>query len=90
MTGQVDGEAFDVVLARLGDTVDEVVIVEWLVGVGDTVGRGDGLVRVETDKVEVDVEAPVAGVVIERLADEGDEVATGAVLCRLAVRERSD
>lgn len=90
MTGQVDGETFDVVLARLGDTVDEVVIVEWLVGVGDTVGRGDGLVRVETDKVEVDVEAPVAGVVIEHLADEGDEVATGAVLCRLAVRERGD
>ncbi len=68
-------------LARLGETVDEVVIVEWLVGVGDTVAVGDALVRVETDKVEVDVEAPVAGIVTAVLVDEGDEVATGADLC---------
>jgi 2-oxoglutarate dehydrogenase E2 component (dihydrolipoamide succinyltransferase) len=74
----------DVILGRLGDTVDEVVIVEWLVAVGDSVEPGTALVRVETDKVEVDVEATMAGVVVERLVEEGDEVATGAVLCRIS------
>jgi 2-oxoglutarate dehydrogenase E2 component (dihydrolipoamide succinyltransferase) len=74
-----------VLLARLGDTVDEVVVLEWLVAVGDRVVAGDALVRVETDKVEVDVEAPVAGVVIDHAVAEDDEVATGSVLCHIDV-----
>lgn len=75
-----------VVLERLGDTVDDVVVLEWLVAVGDQVAAGDALVRVETDKVEVDVAAPVAGTVVEVLAAEGDEVATGAVICHIETR----
>lgn len=74
-----------VVLARLGDTVDRVVVLEWLVGVGQQVAPGDPLVRVETDKVEVDVEAPIGGRVAELLVAEGDEVATGATLCHIEV-----
>ena len=73
-----------VVLARLGDTVDEVVIVEWLVAVGAEVQPGDPLVRVETDKVEVDVESPYAGTVSVLSVAEGDEVPTGATLCVIA------
>lgn len=74
-----------VVLARLGDTVDEVVVIEWLVTVGAVVQQGDGLVRMETDKVEVDVEAPFSGTVTELLVAEGDEVPTGATICHIAV-----
>jgi 2-oxoglutarate dehydrogenase E2 component (dihydrolipoamide succinyltransferase) len=74
-----------VLLARLGDTVDEVVVLEWLVAVGERVAAGDPLVRVETDKVEVDVEAPVAGVVVDHAVAEDDEVATGSVLCHIDV-----
>ncbi len=73
-----------VVLARLGETVDEVVVVEWLVTVGAVVQPGDRLVRVETDKVEVEVEAPFPGTVTELLVAEGDEVPTGAALCLVA------
>ncbi|MDQ3544147.1 MAG: hypothetical protein M3431_09855 [Actinomycetota bacterium] len=73
-----------VVLARLGETVDEVVVVEWLVTVGAVVQPGDRLVRVETDKVEVEVEAPFPGTVTELLVAEGDEVPTGAALCLIA------
>ncbi len=72
-----------VLLARLGETVDEVVVVEWLVEVGAVVQVGDPLVRVETDKVEVEVEAPFGGTVTELLVAEGDDVATGATICRI-------
>ncbi len=41
----------------------EGTLVEWLVADGDTVAAGDILYRVETDKVENEIEAPVAGVV---------------------------
>lgn len=76
-----------VVLPRLGDTVDEVVVIEWLVEVGARVAVGDPLVRVETDKVEVDVDAPFAGIVGEILVGQGDEVRTGAVLCLITPEE---
>jgi len=70
-----------VVLPRLGDTVDEVVIIEWLVTAGQHVEIGMPLIRVETDKVEVDVESQHAGIVRELFVVEGDEIKTGSALC---------
>ena len=71
-------------LPRLGDTVDEVLVLEWLVSIGSHVNKGDPLVRVETDKVEVDVESPLSGTVEEILVGVGDEIKTGALICRIA------
>lgn len=72
-----------VLLARLGDTVDKVVIIEWLVAAGERVAVGDPLVRVETDKVEVEIDAPLAGIVVDHVVAEDDEVATGSILCHI-------
>ena len=65
-------------LPKLGDTVTEVVVTEWYVTPGHPVGAGDPLLRVETDKAEVDVPSPVAGVLVEQLAQPQDDLATGA------------
>ena len=43
--------------------MSEGTLVEWLVADGDTVQPGDILYRIETDKVENEIESPVAGVV---------------------------
>ena len=72
-----------VTLARLGDTVDEVVVLEWFVEAGSTVTTGAALLRVETDKVEVEIESPHTGVVVDCAVATGDEVETGALLCRI-------
>jgi pyruvate/2-oxoglutarate dehydrogenase complex dihydrolipoamide acyltransferase (E2) component len=50
-------------IPKLGVSMTEGTIVEWLVADGDQVAAGQLLYRIETDKVENDVEAPVAGVV---------------------------
>lgn len=50
-------------IPKLGVSMTEGTLVEWLVADGDTVAAGDELYRIETDKVENDIEAPVAGVV---------------------------
>jgi pyruvate/2-oxoglutarate dehydrogenase complex dihydrolipoamide acyltransferase (E2) component len=75
--------AQQVILQRLGDTVDSVVVLEWLVSVGDTVAVGDALVRVETDKVEVDVESPFSGTVSTLVVAVGDDVSTGSPICTI-------
>eukprot|EP01041_Mallomonas_annulata_P031511 gene31510-biopygen23940 len=50
-------------IPKLGVSMTEGTLVERLVADGDTVQAGDILYRVETDKVENEIEAPVGGVV---------------------------
>ncbi|MCY3578469.1 MAG: hypothetical protein OXH53_14280 [bacterium] len=69
---------FTIKLPKLGDTTEEVVVLEWLAEVGDTVAAGDDLLRVETDKVDSDVPSPVSGTLAERLVAVDDEVSIGA------------
>ena len=72
---------FEVKMPRLGETVDEVVLLEWLVEVGDQVEEDAELALVETDKVETEVPSPVAGTVAELTVPEDVEVNTGEVIC---------
>jgi pyruvate/2-oxoglutarate dehydrogenase complex dihydrolipoamide acyltransferase (E2) component len=75
----------DVVMPKWGDTMQEGVIVEWSVEVGDEVAEGDALAAVETEKIEADIEAPAAGTVVEILVPEGEAAQVGALVARLAV-----
>ncbi len=72
---------YEVRMPRLGETVDEVVLLEWLVEVGDQVEEGAELALVETDKVETEVPSPVAGTVTDLTVSEDAEVNTGDVIC---------
>lgn len=64
-------------LPKLGDTTEEVVVLEWLVEVGETLTAGDDMLRVETDKVDADVPAPVSGTLVEQLVAVDDLVEIG-------------
>ena len=68
-------------MPKLGETVDEVLVLEWTVSVGDKVAEGDTLMRVETDKVEADLPSPVSGTVVELLVEIDDEVTVGTPVC---------
>jgi pyruvate/2-oxoglutarate dehydrogenase complex dihydrolipoamide acyltransferase (E2) component len=50
-------------IPKLGVSMTEGTLVEWLVADGDSVQAGDVIYRIETDKVENDVEAPADGVI---------------------------
>ncbi|HWH77927.1 MAG TPA: biotin/lipoyl-containing protein [Candidatus Binatus sp.] len=72
----------DVIIPRLGssDESDEVRILRWIKSPGETVKKGEGLLEVETDKVNVEVEAPDDGTLNSISANEGDFVKFGAVV----------
>ncbi len=70
-------------MPKLAETTDVVVIEEWMVAPGDTVSVEQSLASVETDKVNVDLPSPVAGVLREILVAEGDEVRTGDPVCTI-------
>ena len=70
----------DVLMPQLGETVTEGTITKWFKKVGDSVKADEPLFEVSTDKVDTEVPSPVAGVVQEIRANEGDVVVVGAVI----------
>jgi len=69
----------------LGTNEDELRIVRWLKEVGSTVGQGEPLLEVETDKATLEVEAAVSGTLLAVLRGADEMVAVGEVLGFLGV-----
>jgi 2-oxoglutarate dehydrogenase E2 component (dihydrolipoamide succinyltransferase) len=72
--------ATEITVPALGESVTEGTIGEWLKQPGDAVAADEPIASLETDKVAVDVPSPVAGVLQEHKAAEGDTVEVGAVI----------
>ena len=73
----------DVMMPQLGETVTEGTITRWFKQVGEEVALDEALFEISTDKVDTEVPSPVAGVLSEILAGEGDLVEVGQVLARV-------
>ncbi len=73
----------DLLLPRLGETMEEGRVVLWLKAPGERYARGDTLLEVETDKTVVEVPALADGALVEILAEAGATVAVGALIARV-------
>ncbi|MFF4056549.1 2-oxo acid dehydrogenase subunit E2 [Streptomyces sp. NPDC001668] len=71
--------AVEVLLPKIGLTMQEGTIDEWLVPTGGTVAEGDALLRLATDKVDVDVEAEAGGL-FHPVVPAGTTVPAGALI----------
>ncbi|MBZ8171708.1 dihydrolipoyllysine-residue succinyltransferase [Staphylococcus cohnii] len=67
----------EVKVPELAESITEGTIAEWLKQVGDSVDKGEAILELETDKVNVEVVSEEAGVLQELLANEGDTVEVG-------------
>jgi pyruvate dehydrogenase E2 component (dihydrolipoyllysine-residue acetyltransferase) len=79
----MSADVYEVTMPKLGETVTEGVVSQWLKQVGDTVAFDDPLFEVSTDKVDSEVPSPYDGVLLEILVDEGDTVPVGTPLARI-------
>jgi len=75
--------ATEVKVPTLGESVTEATVGQWLKKPGEAVKADEPIVSLETDKVAVDVPAPVAGVLGDIIAKEGDTVEVGALLAHI-------
>ncbi|AUG51546.1 2-oxoglutarate dehydrogenase complex dihydrolipoyllysine-residue succinyltransferase [Thalassospira marina] len=75
--------ATEVKVPALGESVSEATIAKWYKKVGDTVAADEPIVELETDKVTVEVNSPVAGAIAELVVGEGDEVEVGALIAMI-------
>ena len=79
----MSADVYEVTMPKLGETVTEGVVSQWLKQVGDTVAFDDPLFEVSTDKVDSEVPSPYDGVLLEILVSEGDTVPVGTPLARI-------
>jgi 2-oxoglutarate dehydrogenase E2 component (dihydrolipoamide succinyltransferase) len=77
--------AAQVVVPQLGESVVEARVARWLKKEGDAVAVGDALVELETEKIDLEVNADQAGVLAKIVRQEGEDVKVGEQLALIEV-----
>ncbi|GAC1551161.1 MAG: 2-oxoglutarate dehydrogenase complex dihydrolipoyllysine-residue succinyltransferase [Ktedonobacteraceae bacterium] len=72
--------SIEIRVPTLGESIVDATIASWLKKEGDTIQQCDALVELETDKVNVEINAEQDGVLQKVIKQEGDTVAVGEVL----------
>ncbi|MBS1903331.1 MAG: 2-oxoglutarate dehydrogenase, E2 component, dihydrolipoamide succinyltransferase [Bacteroidetes bacterium] len=75
--------ATNVVMPKMGESITEGTILRWLKQPGDTVKKDEPILEISTDKVDTEVPAPAAGVLLQQLVQEQQTVAVGTPIAVL-------
>src|SRR5690625_3582695 len=77
----------EITLPKLGESISEATVLDWLVKMGDAVEKDQTILEVSTDKVDSEIPAPYNGTITEIVAHSDEVVKVGAVLGRMEVSE---
>nr|WP_261799355.1 dihydrolipoamide acetyltransferase family protein [Winogradskyella echinorum] len=78
---------FELKMPKMGESITEGTIINWLVAEGDVFDDGDIILEVATDKVDNEVPAPASGTLIKTLFQAKDVVPVGEVIAILEISE---
>jgi pyruvate/2-oxoglutarate dehydrogenase complex dihydrolipoamide acyltransferase (E2) component len=79
----------NILLPAMSDQMSEAELLSWKVSIGDKVNKGDVLCEISTDKVDMDLESPYSGEIINLIATEGDMVNVGEPVAEIETEEDS-
>jgi 2-oxoglutarate dehydrogenase E2 component (dihydrolipoamide succinyltransferase) len=71
---------FEVIMPKMGESIEEATITKWFVKEGDKVEEDDVLLEIATDKVDSEIPSPVEGVVQKIMYQQDETVAVGSVI----------
>jgi 2-oxoglutarate dehydrogenase E2 component (dihydrolipoamide succinyltransferase) len=83
-------EDVEVVMPKMGESITEGTVIAWYKDIGDEIEVDETLLEIGTDKVDTEVPSPAAGVLKERLVEEGETVEVGTVIAILASEAEAD
>jgi pyruvate dehydrogenase E2 component (dihydrolipoamide acetyltransferase) len=73
----------DVIMPQMGESIAEGTLSKWLKKVGDEVKRDEPIFEISTDKVDAEIPAPSAGILVEILVTEGQTVPVQQLVARI-------
>ncbi len=73
----------DIIMPKMGESVNEGTIIKWHKKVGDSVKRDEIIFEISTDKVDTEIPAPESGILSEILVKEGETVEVGTVVAKI-------
>ena len=73
----------EVIMPKMGTTMEEGTVVRWLKGIGDPVKVDEPLVEIATEKINTTLESPAEGILCEILVGENSTAPIAAVLARI-------
>ncbi len=73
-------QQFEVIMPKMGESIEEATITKWFVKVGDKVVEDDVLLEIATDKVDSEIPSPVEGVIAKLLYQQDEVVPVGSVI----------
>ena len=76
---------FELKLPKMGESVAEATITNWLKNVGDTIELDEAVLEIATDKVDSEVPSEVEGVLVEKRFEIDDVVKVGEVLAVIEI-----
>lgn len=74
-------------MPKMGDTMEEGKILRWIKQEGDTIKKGESLAEVETDKVNIEIEAFSSGILRKILVNEGESAPIGASIAYIGAAD---
>ena len=80
----------EIIMPKMGDAMTEGKVVRWYKKPGDAVKKGEPVAEIETDKVNLDLEAEAEGTLGAHAANEGDMVPVGGVLAKILAPGEKD
>lgn len=73
--------AVEVIMPKLGMAMKEGSVSEWNKKVGDLVQKGELIASINSEKIEMDIESPTEGMLLDIAVPEGEGVPPGTVIC---------
>ena len=77
----------DIIMPKMGESVNEGTIIKWHKKVGDAVKRDEIIFEISTDKVDTEIPAPADGALSEILIKEGETVEVNTIVARIQSTE---
>ncbi|CAM5249708.1 dihydrolipoamide acetyltransferase family protein [Bacillus safensis] len=73
--------AVEVVMPKLGMSMKEGTVSVWNKEVGETVNKGESIASINSEKIEMEIESPAEGTILDIKVPEGEGVPPGTVIC---------
>ena len=71
---------FEIIMPKLGESIEEATITKWFIKAGDKVKDDDILLEIATDKVDSEIPSPVSGTVIKIMHQQDETVPVGSII----------